>query len=98
MPTNCSSIFCSGHFGDIDHFKGFSDKPSVDALEATLAAGTGDKPFEICRYEKEGHAFMNHDEFSMAQVKKLGFPGAFAEEDRELAWSRVSEFLKKYLF
>lgn len=87
-----------GHFGDLDHFAGFSDKHSVDALEAKLKAASGDKPFEICRYEKEGHAFMNHDAFSMAQVKKLGFPGAFAEEDRALAWSRLSEFLKKNLF
>mmetsp|Transcript_8582 Transcript_8582/g.20670 ORF Transcript_8582/g.20670 Transcript_8582/m.20670 type:complete len:239 (-) Transcript_8582:68-784(-) len=87
-----------GHFGDLDNFAGFSDKASVDALEAKLKAAPGDKPFEICRYEKEGHAFMNHDEFSMAQVKKLGFPGAFAQEDRDLAWSRLSEFLKKHLF
>lgn len=91
-------LCCTGHFGDLDHFAGFSDKPSVDALEAKLKAASGDKPFEILRYEKEGHAFMNHDEFSMAQVKKLGFPGAFAQEDRDLAWSRLSEFLKKNLF
>ncbi|KAL3934209.1 MAG: hypothetical protein SGBAC_010021 [Bacillariaceae sp.] len=86
-----------GHFGDLDHFAGFSDKPSVDALEATLKGASGDMPFEIHRYENEGHAFMNHDEFSMAQVKKLGFPGAFAQEDRDLAWSRLTEFLKKNL-
>jgi dienelactone hydrolase len=70
----------------------------VDALEEKLKAASGDKPFEICRYEKEGHAFMNHDEFSMTQIKKLEFPGAFAEESRELGWSRVSEFLKKHLY
>jgi dienelactone hydrolase len=70
----------------------------VDALEEKLKAASGGKPFEICRYEKEGHAFINHDEFPMTQVKKLGFPGAFAEENRELAWSRVSEFLKKHLY
>jgi dienelactone hydrolase len=37
----------SGHFGDLDHFTGFSDKASADKLEETLKNAEGDQEVEI---------------------------------------------------
>mmetsp|Transcript_3481 Transcript_3481/g.5304 ORF Transcript_3481/g.5304 Transcript_3481/m.5304 type:complete len:239 (-) Transcript_3481:289-1005(-) len=87
-----------GHYGDLDAMEGFSCKHSVNTLEEKLKSAAGDKPFELFRYEKEGHAFMNHDEFSVGQIKKLEFPGEFSDKTRELAWGRVSEFMKANLY
>jgi hypothetical protein len=41
---------------------------------------------------------MNEDPFSIEQRTLLKFPGEYAAESRELAWSRLAEFLKKHLF
>ena len=38
-----------GHYGDLDHFAGFSDKPSVDTLEETLKNADGDQEVQIYR-------------------------------------------------
>jgi carboxymethylenebutenolidase len=87
-----------GHYGDHDTMAGFSDKAAADQLEETLKAAEGDKEVEIFHYETEGHAFMNVSEFSKEQIKLLNFPGEYTEAARELAWSRLTEFLKKHLF
>lgn len=87
-----------GHFGLLDAMKDFSDAEAVKNLEEKLKASIGDKPFEIHSYETEGHAFMNHDQWSMNMVKKLEFPGSFSQASRDLAWERVESFLKKHLY
>jgi hypothetical protein len=70
----------------------------VDVLEDKLKSAPGDKSYEIHRYENEGHGYMNHDEWTMDQYKKMGFPGDFNDKTRDLTWTRVTEFLKKYLY
>lgn len=87
-----------GHYGDMDNMAGFSDKAAADKLEETLKGAEGDKDVEIFHYEKEGHAFMNTSEFSKEQRKALNFPGEYTDESRELAWTRLTEFMKKHLF
>ena len=87
-----------GHYGDMDHMAGFSDKEAASKLEETLKKAKGDKEVDIFHYEKEGHAFMNDNEFSKEQIGILKFPGEYTAESRELAWSRLSGFLKKHLF
>ncbi|CAB9520447.1 Dienelactone hydrolase family [Seminavis robusta] len=87
-----------GHFGDKDGMAGFSDKASADKLEETLKNAEGDKEATIFHYPTEGHAFMNDDEFSKEQRKLLKFDGDYTDEARELAWGRLTEFLKKNLF
>jgi carboxymethylenebutenolidase len=87
-----------GHFGDLDPLENFSDKASATKLEETLKAASGDKEVEIFHYEKEGHAFMNTDDFSVEQRKALHFPGDFDPKTQELAWGRLSDFLRKNLF
>lgn len=87
-----------GHFGDLDPLEGFSDKQAVQQLESTLEAASGNQPYEIFHYEKEGHAFMNTDEFSVTQRKALNFPGDFDPQTQELAWNRLATFMKQHLF
>jgi carboxymethylenebutenolidase len=87
-----------GHYGDLDPMEGFSDKAAVDKLEQALQNANGDKEVEIFHYEKEGHAFMNTDDFSVEQRKVLYFPGDFDPTTQELGWDRLSSFLKKHLF
>lgn len=87
-----------GHYGDMDAMKGFSCKESADKLEETLKTAAGDKEIVIYHYPTEGHAFMNNDKFSKEQRALLKFPGEYTDEARELAWSRLAEFLKKHLF
>lgn len=77
--------------------EGLSDKPTVDKMEESLKNAPGDKEVEIFRYPREGHAFMNTDDFSVEQRKALNFPGDFDPKTQELAWERVSGFLKKHL-
>eukprot|EP00567_Pseudictyota_dubia_P013210 CAMPEP_0197438958 /NCGR_PEP_ID=MMETSP1175-20131217/5814_1 /TAXON_ID=1003142 /ORGANISM="Triceratium dubium, Strain CCMP147" /LENGTH=237 /DNA_ID=CAMNT_0042968779 /DNA_START=91 /DNA_END=804 /DNA_ORIENTATION=- len=100
VATIRSKTPIQGHFGDLDGFEGFTCPKSVAALEEKLGAAKGDdlKPCEILHYEKEGHAFMNTDAFSVEQRKALNFPGDFDPETQKLAWSRLSDFLKKNLF
>lgn len=76
---------------------GFSDKAAADKLEETLKAAEGDKDVEIFHYKTEGHAFMNTSEFSKEQRVLLKFPGEYTAEARELAWKRLTEFMKKHL-
>lgn len=87
------------HFGDLDPFPGFADKEAVNQLEATLReADPNQKFWELHRYEKESHAFMNTDEFSVSQRAALKFDvGAFDPETQALAWSRLFEFMKKHV-
>lgn len=86
-----------GHFGDLDPMEGFCDKPTVDAMEEKFKKSDAKFTFEVFRYEKEGHAFMNTDEFSVTQRKALNFPGDFDPETQKLAWSRLFDFMKKNL-
>lgn len=87
-----------GHFGDLDPQEGLSCKKSADTLKEKLEASKGAKPFEVFQYEKEGHAFMNTDEFSEEQKKELQLPGAFDAKTRELAWTNTVIFFKTNLF
>ncbi|KAL7559182.1 hypothetical protein ACA910_013190 [Epithemia clementina (nom. ined.)] len=88
-----------GHFGDLDPLEGFSDKGAVNQLEATLSKADPDKKlWELYRYEKESHAFMNTDEFSASQRAPMKFDaGAFDPETQALAWSRLFDFMKKHV-
>ena len=87
-----------GHFGDLDPIAGV-DKASVDLFQAILTRADPEKKYwELHRYEKESHAFMNTDEFSMLQRKLMKFDdGAFDPETQALAWSRLFDFMKKHL-
>ena len=87
------------HFGDLDSMTGFSDKDAVNQLEMTLSKADPEKKYwELHRYEKESHAFMNTDEFSIVQRKLMKFDdGACDPETQSLAWSRLFDFMKKHL-
>jgi carboxymethylenebutenolidase len=87
-----------GHYGELDPMEGLADKPTADKLEETLKNAPGNKEVEIFHYEKEGHAFMNTNDFEVEQRKALNFPGDFDPKTQELAWERVAGFLKKNLY
>ena len=88
-----------GHFGDLDPLAGFTDKAAVDGLVENLSKADPDKKlWEIYRYDKESHAFMNTDEFSVSQRAPMKFDaGAFDPETQALAWSRMFDFVKKHV-
>jgi carboxymethylenebutenolidase len=92
-PSTCT-VPVQGHYGDTDAMAGFSDPAAVTALEEKLKASGC--TFEVHRYAKVGHAFMNATEGGKARRSKLG-QGEHDQESVDLAWTRVRDFLAKNL-
>ncbi|RIA90738.1 dienelactone hydrolase family-domain-containing protein [Glomus cerebriforme] len=91
-----------GHFGNEDNMSGFSDPNAVNSLVRQLEEGiermdeTG-KEISIYRYDGQGHAFLNDEEWALKMRKEQGFVGGDNNEIKALAWTRIYEFFNKYL-
>ncbi|CAO3624893.1 unnamed protein product [Cunninghamella blakesleeana] len=88
-----------GHFGGKDTLKGFSDPTAVDIFEFNLKTNTTAESM-IFKYPEQGHGFLSDEEWSIEQRKKYGLIANKQEdvyttekEIRELAWSRIIQFL-----
>ncbi|CAB4383534.1 unnamed protein product [Rhizophagus irregularis] len=91
-----------GHFGKEDNMTGFSDLNAANSLERQLEEGIErfDEPgkeIAIYRYDGQGHAFLNDEEWALKMRKELGFVGGDNDEIKSLAWKRIYEFFNKYL-
>lgn len=74
----------------------------VDSLVRQLEEGVErfDEPgkeIAIYRYDGQGHAFLNDEEWALKMRKELGFVGGDNDEIKSLAWGRIYEFFNKYL-
>ncbi|XP_020598673.1 uncharacterized protein LOC110038244 [Phalaenopsis equestris] len=82
------------HFGELDSFIGFSDVTAAKQLEEKLKASGA--PSEVYIYPGIGHAFMNDTPDGKKRRQEMGIndddPAAV-----ELAWSRFSSWVSKYL-
>ncbi|KAI0522845.1 hypothetical protein KFK09_005230 [Dendrobium nobile] len=82
------------HFGELDSFVGFSDVTAAKQLEEKLKASG--VPSEVYIYPGVGHAFLNDSPEGKQRRKDMGLndddPAAI-----ELAWSRFSSWMNKYL-
>ncbi|KAH0930194.1 hypothetical protein HID58_015921 [Brassica napus] len=82
------------HFGELDNFVGFSDVTAAKSLEEKLkASGVA---HEVHIYEGNGHAFLNRSPEGVSRRKSMGL----SDEDEaavELAWSRFTSWMKRYL-
>ncbi|KRY05761.1 Uncharacterized protein T12_9248, partial [Trichinella patagoniensis] len=82
------------HFGELDSFIGFSDVTAAKQLEEKLKASGA--PSEVYIYPGIGHAFMNDTPEGKKRRQEMGIndddPAAV-----ELAWSRFSSWVSKYL-
>ncbi|KAJ6800930.1 uncharacterized protein M6B38_201200 [Iris pallida] len=82
------------HFGELDSFVGFSDITAAKSLEEKLKSSG--VPYEVHIYSGIGHAFMNASPDGVKRRKEMGMN----DEDPaavELAWSRFSSWMGKYL-
>jgi len=91
-----------GHFGNEDKTTGFSDPNAAKSLERQLEEGIErvDEPgkeIAIYRYDGQGHAFLNDEEWALNMRKEQGFAGGDDDEIKSLAWKRIYEFFNKYL-
>eukprot|EP00270_Netrium_digitus_P016132 TRINITY_DN574_c0_g1_i1.p1 TRINITY_DN574_c0_g1~~TRINITY_DN574_c0_g1_i1.p1 ORF type:complete len:241 (-),score=83.84 TRINITY_DN574_c0_g1_i1:339-1061(-) len=82
------------HFGELDSFEGFSDVKAAKALGEKLAASG--IPHEIHLYPGQGHAFMATSPEAVKRKEGQGF-AKHDQEAVELAWSRVGEWLGKFI-
>eukprot|EP00160_Parvularia_atlantis_P016017 Unigene4870_Nuclearia_a/m.14898 Unigene4870_Nuclearia_a/g.14898 ORF Unigene4870_Nuclearia_a/g.14898 Unigene4870_Nuclearia_a/m.14898 type:complete len:250 (-) Unigene4870_Nuclearia_a:53-802(-) len=91
--ADLSTVKCpiQGHYGALDNFIPL-DK--VEQLEASLKASG--VHYELFRYDGQGHAFLNELEWSDEARVKIGQPPR-DQKAIDLAWSRVTEFLQRYL-
>ncbi|KAK8949039.1 hypothetical protein KSP39_PZI005681 [Platanthera zijinensis] len=82
------------HFGELDTFVGFSDVTAAKQLEEKLQASG--VPHEVHIYPGIGHAFLNDSPEGKQRRKDMGLndddPTAI-----QLAWSRFSSWMSKYL-
>jgi len=83
-----------GLFGDLDGFKGFSDKDSVKELQAKLASSNLKHEFKS--YPTQGHAFMNDTPWSFEKRKEMGLP-PYDPQVVSDAWGIVFNFLSRHL-
>jgi dienelactone hydrolase len=101
-----SRVACplQAHFGEEDALEGFSDPSAAKRLEdaltsAAAAAGTR-KRFEILRYPRVGHAFLNDlpEPFADfdAREKAQGFPPRDEAVVAE-AWANLEKFFDEHL-
>ncbi|PKA59675.1 carboxymethylenebutenolidase [Apostasia shenzhenica] len=82
------------HFGELDSFVGFSDVAAAKQLEEKLKASV--VPHEVYIYPGVGHAFLNVSPEGKQRRKSMGMN----DDDPdvvELAWSRFSSWMGKYL-
>ncbi|CAG8450464.1 6714_t:CDS:2 [Diversispora eburnea] len=91
-----------GHFGKEDKLTGFSDPNAANSFERRLREGVErfdvmNYDIQIYRYDNEGHAFLNDEEWSLNKRKELGYAGGENQEVKDLAWKRIYEFFNKYL-
>ncbi|XP_037492431.1 protein usf isoform X1 [Jatropha curcas] len=82
------------HFGELDNFVGFSDVTAAKALEEKLKASG--IPYEVHIYPGSAHAFMNRSEEGIKRRKGMGMPDD-NEAAAQLAWSRFSSWMGRYL-
>jgi len=87
------------HFGEEDTLEGFSDPSAAKRLEDALTSA-GDKRFEILRYPRVGHAFLNDlpEPFADfdAREKAQGFPPRDEAVVAE-AWANLEKFFDEHL-
>ncbi|XP_061962161.1 uncharacterized protein LOC133682697 [Populus nigra] len=82
------------HFGELDNFVGFSDVTAAKALEEKLKASG--IPYEVHIYPGNAHAFMNRSPEGVKRRKGMGLPDE-DEASAELAWSRFTTWMTRYL-
>ncbi|KAI5565601.1 hypothetical protein POPTR_014G155200v4 [Populus trichocarpa] len=82
------------HFGELDNFVGFSDVTAAKALEEKLKASG--IPYEVHIYPGNAHAFMNRSPEGVMRRKGMGLPDE-DEASAELAWSRFTTWMTRYL-
>uniref|UniRef100_A0A2P2K8N0 Dienelactone hydrolase domain-containing protein n=1 Tax=Rhizophora mucronata TaxID=61149 RepID=A0A2P2K8N0_RHIMU len=83
------------HFGELDHFVGFSDVTAAKALEEKLKASG--VPHEVHIYQGNGHSFLNRSPDGMKRRNSMGM----TDDDEaavELAWSRFRSWMTHYLY
>ena len=96
-----SRVACplQAHFGEEDTLEGFSDPSAAKRLEDALTSA-GDKRFEILRYPRVGHAFLNDlpEPFADfdAREKAQGFPPRDEAVVAE-AWANLEKFFDEHL-
>eukprot|EP01103_Thecamoeba_quadrilineata_P019724 TRINITY_DN8118_c0_g1_i1.p1 TRINITY_DN8118_c0_g1~~TRINITY_DN8118_c0_g1_i1.p1 ORF type:complete len:241 (+),score=50.54 TRINITY_DN8118_c0_g1_i1:9-731(+) len=94
-PVKNITIPVQAHFGEEDSHKGFSDLESAKKLEEQLKS-INVPDLEFYYYPKQGHAFMNGDQWSNQRKIEMGAP-AYDHEVAKLAWSRLFSFFSKHL-
>ncbi|KAG9447607.1 hypothetical protein H6P81_013735 [Aristolochia fimbriata] len=82
------------HFGETDNFVGFSDMTAAKSLEEKLKSSG--VPQELHIYPGVGHAFMNTSPDAVKRRKEMGIKDE-NKEAAELAWSRSSSWMSRYL-
>ncbi|KAL5730027.1 carboxymethylenebutenolidase [Ranunculus cassubicifolius] len=82
------------HFGEADTFVGFSDVTAAKGLEEKLKASG--VPHEVHLYPGNGHAFMNTSADGIQRRKGMGLEDE-NEAAAELAWSRFTSWMGRYL-
>ncbi|KAK9151639.1 hypothetical protein Syun_009948 [Stephania yunnanensis] len=82
------------HFGELDNLVGFSDVTAAKSLEEKLK--TSGVPYEVHIYPGASHAFMNTSPDGIKRRKDMGINDE-NEAAVELAWSRFSSWMNRYL-
>ncbi|RWR89045.1 protein usf [Cinnamomum micranthum f. kanehirae] len=82
------------HFGELDSFVGFADITAAKSLEEKLKLSG--VPSEVHIYPGVGHAFMNASPDGVKRRKEMGLNDE-NEDAAELAWSRFSSWMSRYL-
>ncbi|XP_011047236.1 PREDICTED: uncharacterized protein LOC105141654 [Populus euphratica] len=82
------------HFGELDNFVGFSDVTAAKALEEKLKLSG--IPYEVHLYPGNAHAFMNRSPEGVKRRKDMGLSDK-DEASAELAWSRFTTWMTRYL-
>ncbi|RWR89044.1 DLH domain-containing protein [Cinnamomum micranthum f. kanehirae] len=82
------------HFGELDSFVGFADITAAKSLEEKLKLSG--VPSEVHIYTGVGHAFMNASPDGVKRRKEMGINDE-NEDAAELAWSRFSSWMSRYL-
>ncbi|KAL6608067.1 hypothetical protein ACP70R_041130 [Stipagrostis hirtigluma subsp. patula] len=82
------------HFGEHDSFVGFSDVTAAKSLEEKLKSSG--VPYEVHIYPGCSHAFMNTSPEALKRKKGMGLTDE-NQEAVDLAWSRFSAWMGRYL-
>ncbi|KAL6615277.1 hypothetical protein ACP70R_037547 [Stipagrostis hirtigluma subsp. patula] len=81
------------NFGEHDSFVGFSDVTAAKSLEKLKSSGV---PYEVHIYPGCSHAFMNTSPEALKRKKGMGLTDE-NQEAVDLAWSRFSAWMGRYL-